>query len=292
MIEWAIAARFSKPGTDETTDRGAVMFVDAAQRAAARVAYTALIVALLAVGGAAHAAERGSVTHPGAVMELFTSQACSSCPAADAVLADHADRSDVLALAWHVDYWDYLGWRDTFGDPRHSLRQRRYAKALGEGVYTPQLIVNGVLQGVGHRAADVERMLRLAGGAAVAGAEPFVPLAVKRAVRGYHVSLAGRPAERAEDATLFLVWFDPRREVTIAGGENDGRRMVYRNVVRGMQMLGSVLDGRLEVSPSDAALRPAGPQGRSRAALVLQRTEGGLPGAILGAAVLGDVPAR
>lgn len=227
-------------------------------------------------------------TQPVAVMELFTSQGCSSCPPADALLAAHAGRDDILALAWHVDYWDYLGWRDTLARPAHAERQRAYAKRLGEGVYTPQLVVNGVIQGIGHRRDEVAEMLD----AAKRGAA-FVPLAVRRNGSGFHVSLSagGASLARVEDATLFLVWFDPTRVVPIERGENAGRRMVYRNTVRGMQMLGSVAQGRLEVSLSLSAMRRAMPSGLA-CALILQQTVNGLPGPILAAAKLGDLPAR
>ena len=232
-----------------------------------------------------------SVTQPSAVLELFTSQGCSSCPAADAVLASYADRDDVLALAWHVDYWDYLGWRDDMARPAHSARQRAYAENLGDGVYTPQVIVNGVLHGVGHRRDEVAGLLETA-----RRAQPLVPLAIARHAAGYHVSLAGDEAERAraEDATLFLVRFDSHRSVPIGRGENAGRRIDYRNIVRGMQMLGSVANGRMEVSLSLAALRRAMPErhavpvGQS-CALVLQHSVRGMPGPIVGAATLGDL---
>ena len=88
--------------------------------------------------GAAAAADRP------VVVELYTSQGCSSCPPADAILAELADREDVIALAFHVDYWDYIGWKDIFADPANTLRQRNYARVAGaRSVYTPQMIVDG-----------------------------------------------------------------------------------------------------------------------------------------------------
>lgn len=239
-------------------------------------------------------APRSAVTQPMAVMELFTSQGCSSCPAADAIFASHADRDDVLALAWHVDYWDYLGWRDPLAHPASTERQRLYARMLGEGVYTPQLIVNGVVEGVGHRRDDVRQMLAAARTAAERDGNGFVKLSVDRRGEGYHVSLAGAAATertRVDGATLFLVWFDSRHEVRIPRGENAGRTVVYRNAVRGMQMLGSVSDGRLEVTLPFDALRRAVPGAKS-CALVLQRTVDGAPGPIVGAAMLGDLSDR
>ena len=84
------------------------------------------------------------------VIELFTSQGCSSCPPADRILTDYAARDDVLALSWHVDYWNYLGWQDTFSHAAFTLRQKRYAVAMGaRGIYTPQAVVNGSGHAVG-----------------------------------------------------------------------------------------------------------------------------------------------
>jgi hypothetical protein len=89
------------------------------------------------------------------VVELYTSQGCSSCPPADKILTKLAARDDVIALALHVDYWDYLGWKDVFGSPRNTQRQRNYAHARGsKSIYTPQVVVQGVGQGVGSRKGD------------------------------------------------------------------------------------------------------------------------------------------
>src|SRR5215217_5623425 len=94
---------------------------------------------------------------PKAVVELFTSQGCSSCPPADALLTALADREDVVALAYHVDYWDYVGWKDTFAQEAYSDRQRAYAKSWGSSrIYTPQIVVNGAKAVVGSRRNEVQ----------------------------------------------------------------------------------------------------------------------------------------
>ena len=95
-----------------------------------------------------------------AVIELFTSQGCSSCPPADVVLKDYAAKDDIIALSLPVDYWDYIGWKDTLESPKNTERQRAYAKSLGSGsIYTPQAVVNGVTHAVGSNRMELERAI-------------------------------------------------------------------------------------------------------------------------------------
>ena len=116
------------------------------------------------VVGSASTANAGKASNtaatPVTVIELFTSQGCSSCPTADALLESYADRPDVVALTLPVDYWDYLGWKDTLASPKFSARQRTYAKARGDGrVYTPQVVINGLQHAVGSSATDIDRAI-------------------------------------------------------------------------------------------------------------------------------------
>ena len=121
----------------------------------AAAAIATWLVAGTMVSVSARAAER-----PIAVVELFTSQGCSSCPAADKILAEYAERKDVLALSFHVDYWNYLGWKDTFSRAEFTERQRRYAASFRRhGVYTPQAVVNGRTHAVGSRKKDIEALI-------------------------------------------------------------------------------------------------------------------------------------
>src|SRR5690242_20233995 len=107
-------------------------------------------------GGAAMAGERAVPV----VVELFTSQGCNSCPPADAYLGELAKRPDVLALSLHVDYWDYIGWKDPFAHHAFTLRQREYSRALSQRyVYTPQMVINGDLQGVGSERRTIEALI-------------------------------------------------------------------------------------------------------------------------------------
>src|SRR5215813_7631266 len=141
------------------------------------------------------------------VVELFTSEGCSSCPPADALLAELATRPDVLALSFHVDYWDRLGWKDPFSSPDATRRQQGYADRLGLAtVYTPQIVVDGKWQAVGSDRAEVEQAL----GAARRSREA-VPITLAVDQGQAHVTL-GQAAE-AVGATLLLIGFD-RRHVT------------------------------------------------------------------------------
>ena len=114
-----------------------------------RRAFTASGIAAGLVAAATPVRAAGRSQRP-VVLELFTSQGCSSCPPADALLGELAKRDEVVTLAFHVDYWDYIGWKDPFGDPLHTARQRAYAAHLGQRtIYTPQLVVDGAGHVVG-----------------------------------------------------------------------------------------------------------------------------------------------
>ena len=158
------------------------------------------------------------------VVELFTSQGCSSCPPADALLHDLAAEPGVIALALHVDYWDYLGWADAFASPAFTARQHAYARAAGSRtVYTPQFIIGGQDHGVGARAMEVGSAIR-----AHAAADSGVELQAARTAGGLRIeATAARPA----DMVVQLVRFDPLRSVDVLRGENAGRTLRYANVV-------------------------------------------------------------
>lgn len=160
------------------------------------------------------------------VVELYTSQGCSTCPPADALLADLAQRDGVIGLSLHVDYWDYLGWVDSFGKPRHTARQRGYAKAMHErSLFTPQVIVQGQDRLIGHDAAAISASI------AAHAAEPQpVALRAARETGGLRIELA--PAGAPVGAALVhVVHFLPGAAVAITGGENAGHEMRYTNVV-------------------------------------------------------------
>ncbi len=167
-------------------------------------------------------------TKPVAVVELYTSQGCSSCPPADRLLGELAQRPGVIALTLAVDYWDYLGWKDTLAKHGHSMRQKSYARARGDGkLFTPQLIVNGSVMTVGN---DPEAISR-----ALAKTAPLtVPVAAT--VEGNRIAVKIGAGLGAGE-----VWLCPvsRSEtVQIGRGENEGATVDYHNVVRGWMKLG------------------------------------------------------
>jgi len=185
--------------------------------------------------------------HP-AVIELYQSQGCSSCPPADLVLNSLADRSDLLALSFAVTYWDQLGWKDTFASPAFTRRQWDYARAGGRSnVATPQVIVNGRGVLTGSRRAEVEaavaRFDRGSSGPEIVAS-------------GHHVQVGvGRG-----HATLWLVRYDPHViEVPIRAGENGGRTIPHRNIVRQLIALGQWRGSVLQVTlpPASAGLSSA-----------------------------------
>ena len=210
---------------------------------------------------------------PKAVVELFTSQGCSSCPPADAMLTALADRDDVVALAYHVDYWDYVGWKDTFAQEAFSDRQRAYAKSWGSSrIYTPQMVVNGAKAVVGSRRHDVQQAVERAS----------LPLAVDLTLSGDMLKVAVPPKADLSDAVVWLVTFKNRADVKIETGDNAGKSMVYTQVVTGRQVLG------MWESETGAELKiPLGEvigDANTGIAIVVQQERGGMPGAILAAA--------
>ncbi len=167
--------------------------------------------------------------HP-AVLELFQSEGCSSCPPAEAVLNSLADRPDLIALSFEVTYWDYLGWKDRFARPEFTSRQYAYAAAIGsDEVYTPQMVINGRGRIVGTDPAEVAASL-----SSYDRADPGPVLTVA----GASVTIAAGPG-RSKPAAIWLVRYDPRRiDVPIRGGENTGRTLPHRNLVTALIRLG------------------------------------------------------
>ena len=219
------------------------------------------------------AAEPGSAGATQAVVvELYTSQGCSSCPPADALLGELAMRQDVIALSLHVDLWDYIGWKDTFASPMTTARQRAYAQALrARYVYTPQMVIDGRYDVVGSRRNEVRDLI------AKAATEPK-PLEIRfEAENGGRIVI---PAGHAPDegATIWLAVYDKEHETAVERGENRGRTLRYHQVVRELEELGT-WQGEETVIPIDFAAAAA--LGRAGCAVIVQR---GRAGRILGAA--------
>src|SRR5437667_5098552 len=217
-----------------------------------------------------HAGERPTV------VELFTSEGCSSCPPADALLAELAGRPEVLALSFHVDYWDRLGWKDPFSSPEATRRQHGYAELLRLAtVYTPQIVVDGRWQAVGSDRAEVERAL---GAARRSRDEVPVALAVDRGRARISVGAGGDGVA----ATLLLIGFDRRHVTAVERGENGGRTLPHVDVVRGIEEVAQ-FDGR--ASAFDVQIRPP----CDRVAAILQARDGRVLGVAVGDA---DLPRR
>lgn len=169
----------------------------------------------------------------GTVIELYTSQGCSSCPPADAMLAELATRDDVIPLALHVDYWDYIGWVDDLANPAFTKRQQAYAAAAGaRTIYTPQMVFGGVDHVIGSRPMEVMDQLQ-AHGAAV---DPVV-LTLVRDGETLNISAETLQAMRGE-AVVQLVRYKPEVTRNINRGENAGHTLTYTNVVYAWDMAG------------------------------------------------------
>ena len=207
------------------------------------------------------------------VIELFTSQGCSFCPRADQLLAAMAREPDVVAVSLPVDYWDFIGWRDTLASPAFTARQKAYAAAHGEGqVYTPQVIVNGVAGVAGGNREEIEQAIKEAKG--LDGALT-VPMRLSEAGGHYSVEVAkggGGPAG------VFVLRVARASTVHIQRGENAGRVVTYTNVVRAIDKLG---DWTGETATFD--MPGTAPDGEGFVVLVQKGTPE-RPGAILAAA--------
>ncbi|OYX44389.1 MAG: DUF1223 domain-containing protein [Rhodobacterales bacterium 32-67-9] len=160
------------------------------------------------------------------VVELYTSQGCSSCPPADKILNGLAKRDDVIALALHVDYWDYIGWKDSFADPAFSKRQRAYARFAGaRTVYTPQMIVGGMDHIIGIRPAEVDALIRR-----FAARPAPVTLSLGRSGGTVRVK-ASASAPLPRGSVVQVVRYKPTETVSIERGENAGKTIDYANIV-------------------------------------------------------------
>jgi hypothetical protein len=230
---------------------------------------TPLVAAMLAIAAASFSAASAepaardlAASPPPVVVELFTSQGCDSCPPADVVLGELTARPDVLALSFHVTYWDRLGWPDTFGLEASTARQREYAGLLArERLYTPQMVIGGRIDVVGSQRQRVHEAIALL----TTHRQPGLAIAIEddRLRLG-----AGAPG----DATIWLFGVDLEHEVWIQRGENRGRVLRYRNVVRDVASLGRWSGDAVEF---DLPLRRLAATGRDRAAVVVQRPDSG-----------------
>ena len=233
---------------------------------------TAAALAGLALGTAS------ALAGPRAVMELFTSQGCSSCPPADKLLGELAKRDDVLALSLPIDYWDYLGWKDTLASHDFSERQREYAQSRGDGaVYTPQAVINGTEDLVGSDRGKIESALKQATDKGFA-----VPIALSSSADAVTVKIGAADGSTPNRGTIWLVMYDPSITVPIGRGENSGRTVTYSNVVRKLRPIAMWKGEPMSIDLPRSEMAQAKVD---RCAVLLQAEKtGGLPGPILGAA--------
>ena len=203
------------------------------------------------------------------VVELYTSQGCSSCPAADKVLKTLKNQPNVIALSLNVDYWDYLGWKDDLALPGNTVRQRKYAKMMRyRHVYTPQLMVDGKMDVIGSRRSQVASAVE-----SFSGVKDEARIDAK--LEGDQVAVAVSPATaETRDATIWLVGYDSSIVKDVGGGENRGRSIEYSNVVREWREVGR-WDGK-----SSLNLKFPRPAGQGGLAVIVQEGE---VGQILGA---------
>ncbi len=238
---------------------------------------SAILFAALFCAGSALADEFKT---PKGVVELFTSQGCSSCPPADATFGQLVAQGDVVALSYHVDYWNYLGWNDTLSSKDNTERQYGYAKTLGRsGVYTPQAIINGRdhVKGTDLAAIDakVDQLSQ-------AGKGLIVPITAN--MHGDEIQIQIGEAHGLGQAEVVVAYFTKKQKIEVTKGENSGKSMEYWNSVSDVQSVG-MWDGK-----SMTLTLPGKNMGKSKkdGCAILLQTSGpsGEPAAILGATVM------
>jgi hypothetical protein len=197
-----------------------------------RPAFLVLLAAFVAAAPLRARADDGPI-----VVELFTSQGCSSCPPADRYLGELAKRPDLLALAYHIEYWNYIGWTDAYSKPWATRRQRDYQAALKlRYVYTPEMVIQGASEGVGSERTVIEPLIR----AAEAKRPPHPDLKLRWREDGALLADIGDgPSPKGEPATLWLVGYDNMHTMSVTAGENEGKTAWDHHPVRSFRRLGS-----------------------------------------------------
>jgi len=195
------------------------------------------------------------------VVELFTSQGCSSCPPAEAYLRDLAKRDDVIALEFHVDYWDYIGWKDKFAKREFTDRQQGYVESLkGRYKYTPQMVIDGVSHTVGSNRGKVEALIKRQKQSQDAGPK----IKVRKEAGSIVAKISA--ARTSETYDIVFVTFDKEHQTAVKRGENRGRNLINARVVREYEMLGN-----WNGSPVDLTIPIAGRPGDGGCAILVQK---------------------
>lgn len=227
-------------------------------------------------GPAAYAADDAPI----GVVELFTSQGCSSCPPADEVLGELSKQGNLVALSYHVDYWNYLGWADTFSSKQSTDRQYDYARTLGrKSVYTPQVIINGRDHINGADKRGINKKVD-----AFDKSNRGLKVPIEASLDGDKIKI--NIGEGAGKGNVILVYFDRENSVDVKRGENGGRKLTYWNSVRDIQTV-AMWEG--EAIELDLPVSLMSGDGYDGCAVLLQTMKSnGVPGAIIGAGVVMD----
>jgi hypothetical protein len=229
------------------------------------------IFAIVAIIRPAHA-------DPRAVVELFTSQGCSSCPPADKIIGELAKDPDVIALSMPIDYWDYLGWKDTLADARFSARQKAYSRMRGDrDVYTPQAIVNGSAQVIGSDRTSIERAIHETEKNGVMS----VPVSMTLSGKQIDVSVAASKLPSITHGEVWICSISKAVPISIGRGENRGQEIIYHNVVRNLLKVGDWNGAPASWSVPLESLMQEGVDG---AVVYVQDGRSDRPGPMLGAA--------
>lgn len=236
-------------------------------------------VAVIVAGCGAAGADQ---LRPRAVVELFTSQGCGKCPPADAVMSRLSEDGSLVTLTFAVDYWDYLGWKDTAAKPEFTQRQRAYAEHRGDReVYTPQVVVNGRAHVVGSDRAAIDRTVATLAASAQA---PAVDVDVEASADTLVVRVADAPAGFTEKrATVWLARFDRQRTVPIRKGENSGKTVTYTHLVKSLQPIGMWKGKAMRM---ELPRQEPGHDGAEGCVVLVQLDDDHGPGAIVGARMI------
>jgi hypothetical protein len=230
------------------------------------------ICAVVAVIRPAHA-------DPRAVVELFTSQGCSSCPPADKIIGELAKDPSIIALSMPIDYWDYLGWKDTLADSRFTARQKAYSKVRGDReVYTPQAVINGETHVIGSDRASIETAI---GATNKTDGVMSVPVTMTQAGKQITVSVAANKSHAASHGEVWLCAISKAVPISVGRGENRGRELTYYNVVRSLVKVG---DWSGKPESWTVSLDSVAHDGVDGAAVLIQDGNRDKPGPMLGAA--------
>jgi hypothetical protein len=244
----------------------------------AMVAYSSLsrwsgalgLFAIIAIIRPAHA-------DPRAVVELFTSQGCSSCPPADKIIGELAKDPGVIAMSMPIDYWDYLGWKDTLADSRFSARQKAYSRMRGDrDVYTPQAIVNGSTQVIGSDRDSIEHAINTTENGVMS-----VPVTMTVAGKQINVSVAASKVPSVTHGEVWICGISKAVPISIGRGENRGREITYHNVVRNLLKVG---DWNGAPASWSVPLENLSSEGVDGAVVYVQDGRSDRPGPMLGAA--------